>query len=385
MIISKINRTAMKVKKIILSSCRFLRMQQIRWKYHRLYCSMNRHKKYDKRVENAWMHKWKTLDKKVSIDSFRIFSPYIGPDLNIVPLETAAIYIDPCLNNVLYETLLEDKNLYDSLIGAENLPKTILKNMNAFFYDGNYSFLGRNITEYDLTQLLAEYNAVVIKPTMATGSGKGVRVFYRILDKFVEKSGLALSVRMLNDLYGCNYVIQERMQQLEFMATFNSCSVNTIRCMTYRSVKDDKVRFCNAVLRIGGKGKDIDNAHAGGVFCGIDAVGQLGSYVCNHLGQVCFSFNGIDFNNESRIIPDYEKVKAFAINIAERIPYMRLLALDIMIDVTGKPLLIEFNHKYFSYWLFQFTNGTAFGDYTDEVIDYVINQRNQNPLKAYYV
>lgn len=370
---------------MVLSSCRFLRMKQIRWKYHRLYCSMNKRKAVSKQAERAWKQKWAALDKDVSIECFRIFSPYIGTDLNIVPMESAAIYIEPCLNDVLHETFLEDKNLYDTILGAENLPKTILKNMNGFFYDGGHSFRGQNIAESELSQLLAEYDSVVIKPTMATGSGRGVRVFYRTHDEFVEKSGLILSIKMLNDLYGSDYIIQERMQQLDFMTMFNSCSVNTIRCMTYRSVKDDKVRFCNAVLRIGGKGKDIDNAHAGGVFCGIDKEGKLGNYVCNHLGQIHSSFNGIDFSRERRIIPDYEKVKDFAINVAGRIPYMRLLALDIMIDATGKPILIEFNHKYFSYWFFQFTNGAAFGEYTDEVIAYAISRRNQNPLKAYYL
>lgn len=375
----------MKIKELILLSCRFLRMKQIRLKYRRLYCKMNKQFQYDKCAETAWLHKWKALDKNVSIESFRIFSPYIGTDLNIVPMESAAIYIEPCLNDVLHESFLEDKNLYDTILGIENLPKTILKNMNGFFYDGGHTFLGQNMTEFELSQLLVEHNAIVIKPTMATGSGRGVLVFCRTHDKFVEKSGLTLSIKMLNDLYGYNYIIQERMPQLDFMAMFNADSVNTIRCMTYRSVKDNKVRFCNAVLRIGSKGKDIDNAHAGGVFCGIDENGKLGNYVCNHLGQIHTSFNGIDFSSEKRVIPDYENVKDFAINVAERIPYMRLLALDIMIDATGNPILIEFNHKYFSYWLFQLTNGTAFGEYTDEVIDYAINQRNKNPLKAYYI
>ena len=48
----------------------------------------------------------------------------------------------------------------------------------------------------------------------------------------------------------------------------------------------------------------------------------------------------------------------------------RLLALDIMLDEQGNPKLIEVNVGGFSAWLFQYTNGSAFGQYTDEVISF---------------
>ena len=192
---------------------------------------------------------------------------------------------------------------------------------------------------------------------------------------------MILSKEVLDSQYGSNYIIQECMQQMAFMASFNPSSVNTIRVMTYRSVKDDDVKFCNAVLRIGGKGSDVDNAHAGGKFCGIDQNGVLGKYVCDFLGRKDTIFNGVDFTRE-KIIPNYDTIKTFSINVASKIPYMRLLALDIMIDASGTPRLIEFNCTSFSYWLFQFTNGCAYGQYTDEVIEYAIKNHHLFPMKA---
>ena len=58
------------------------------------------------------------------------------------------------------------------------------------------------------------------------------------------------------------------------MAQFNSTSVNTLRIVVYRSVTDNNLYVTNSILRIGLKDSVIDNAHAGGVFIGIDNNGN---------------------------------------------------------------------------------------------------------------
>lgn len=50
--------------------------------------------------------------------------------------------------------------------------------------------------------------------------------------------------------------------------------------------------------------------------------------------------------------------------------HQRLVALDIMLDDKDEPVLIEYNIRAFGIWAFQFTNGSGFGKYTDEVIEY---------------
>lgn len=44
-----------------------------------------------------------------------------------------------------------------------------------------------------------------------------------------------------------------------------------------------------------------------------------------------------------------------------------------MVDKTGEPRLIEFNSDAYSICFFQFTNSTALGEYTDEIIEYCKN------------
>lgn len=48
-----------------------------------------------------------------------------------------------------------------------------------------------------------------------------------------------------------------------------------------------------------------------------------------------------------------------------------------MLDESNEPVLIEYNIRAFSVWLFQFTNGSGFGKYTDEIIEYCIEHKRE--------
>ena len=167
-----------------------------------------------------------------------------------------------------------------------------------------------------------------------------------------------------------NYVVQKAMAQSTFMSQFCKTSVNTIRIAVYRSVKTNIPTVINAIIRIGKDGSLVDNAHAGGMFVGVDKDGILGKYCCNQYGETVSIFNGIDFSSATYQIPNYKRVKEFAEKVASALPHQRLLALDVMLDENDNPVLLEYNIRAFSVWLFQFTNGAGFGEFTDEIIEY---------------
>ena len=127
----------------------------------------------------------------------------------------------------------------------------------------------------------------------------------------------------------------------------------------------------------------MDNAHAGGGYVGIQSDGRLCHKVLNQYGESCTVFNDIDFTQEHRI-PHWDRVVEFAKYIGANVPHHHLLALDIMLDKEGNPRLIEFNCKAYSMWLFQFTTGGAFGDYTDEIIEYCCAHRDQNKFQLLF-
>lgn len=60
----------------------------------------------------------------------------------------------------------------------------------------------------------------------------------------------------------------------------------------------------------------------------------------------------------------------FAERVLEQIIFGNLVALDIALNENGAPILIETNVGGFSGWLFQFTTGSVFGEFTDEVMEY---------------
>lgn len=329
------------------------------------------------RNEKEWLAKWNSYGIKYSPLSFKIFTKYVGnDDLNIIPLEICSGIVEPVLTPESYRDYYNDKNSYDELFSEFLRPETLFRNINGEYYNAKYEPI-TNIDEL-IQNLSKSYRQIIIKPTREA-SGRGVQLFKIENGKYVSKSGDVLSENYLSKNYKSNYIIQDVVRQSSFGAQFNESSLNTIRVVTYKSVKTGKIHVINSIMRIGAKGNCIDNAHGGGMFVGIDMNGKIGKYACNWLGETKKIFNDIDFENNEYIIPNFDNICKFAVNVSDKIIYHNLVALDIALNENCEPVLIESNIGGFSAWLFQFTNGSAFGDFTDEIMDYCI--KNYHSLK----
>lgn len=188
------------------------------------------------------------------------------------------------------------------------------------------------------------------------------------------------SIRNLIAYYKGNFVIQECLKQSPFTAQFNPTSVNTFRIFTYKSVRTNEVHVLGIVFRMGKENTFVDNNHAGGKYIGILHDGSFANHcVFDQYGNTYTTFNGIDFSKSKYTVPDFKVVIDFSKSVAERIFHNRTLDLDVMIDLQGNPKLVEFNVDMCSPWLYQFTTGPVFGQYTDEVIDFIQNiKKNRN-------
>ena len=324
--------------------------------------------------EKAWMKKWSVLGKADPI-YYRLFSHYIGPNLNIISEDICRNIVEPILDPLKYVPYYSDKNIFDKLFKSGTLPSTILRKMNGFYYDTEYKqiFIQRD-DELQYILQNCTLDKIVIKPTVESCSGNGVRLFQNRNGLWRDlESGDALTLAYLNTRYGSDFIIQDCLEQADYMSYFNSTSVNTLRLTLYRSVVTNECHVPSAIIRIGADGSLIDNAHAGGGCVGINVEnGVLCKKVLNQYGECKTIFNGIDFSQHHQI-PNWNKIVDFAKYIGSVIPHHRLLALDIMVDKTGEPKLIEFNCEAYSMWLFQFTMGPALGEYTDEIIEYCKN------------
>ncbi len=352
-----------------------LRMRTIRFyrnSYRRLLCKNNIHNKKCP-GEDAWITKWSAFGTPDPV-FYRLFYHYIGADVNILPEDFSRAYIEPVLNPRLFASYYSDKNVFDKLFPKGVMPKTILRRMGGFYYDADYNSVIL-LSTADVKEILNKsgLSKVVIKPSVGSSSGRGVCFFCKIdNDWFNLEDNARLTLDYLNENSGKDFIIQECLKQSEDINYYNSTSINTLRLSLYRSVKNNKCYVTNSIIRIGNKGSLVDNAHAGGAYVGILQDGTLTKKVLNQYGQTATEFNGIDFTKDHNI-PNFEEIKEFAKMIGSNLPHLRLLALDIMIDEKGRPRLIEFNCLDYSMWLFQFTSGSALGEYTDEIVEYCKN------------
>lgn len=364
---------------LIKSICRKCIFAILEWRYRKQYTKLLRRNaiaSVKAPSEECWMKKWSVLGNPKPV-YYRLFSHYVGEDLNIIPEDICRTVVEPILDPAPYVPYYSDKNIFDKLFRDGTLAKTILRKMGGVYRDAAYRKVEANDTT--LMALLAESGCskIVIKPSVDGESGRGVKLFRYEQQQWLEIGNNAqLNCAYLEKNYGDDFIVQACLEQHESLAYFNPTSVNTLRLSLYRSVKTDECVVTRAIIRIGGKGALVDNAHAGGGYVGINPDGSLCHQVLNQYGETRSEFNGIDFTQEHKI-PHWNRIVEFAKYIGQNVPHHRLLALDIMLDKEGNPRLIEFNCKAYSMWLFQFTTGGAFGDYTDEIIAYCCANRDK--------
>ena len=329
--------------------------------------------------EDVWTEQWKSLSKFVNKDYYRVFANYVGQNVDIVPDDICHNVIEQILNPQTFRGCIDDKNLFDILLSTNFsvpvTPVTVLRCVDGVCLDACYN----PITEVNKSIESNVFSRLVAKPTFASSSGKSVYFFVRQNGgNFAEaKTKRLLTVDLLKELLGENFIVQQYLEQSSFMAQFCPTSVNTIRIATYRSVVTNEVHVLNSIMRIGHNGEYVDNAHAGGCFIGVFQDGRLGKYLCNQYGEKFSSFNGLDFQTSDFQIPNIERVWDFSRKVARSVPHLRLLQLDVAIDKEGNPRLIEFNIRAFSPWLYQFTTGPAFGRFTKEIIEYCVLHRKE--------
>lgn len=332
--------------------------------------------------EDEWVTKWKQLSSYVNRKFYRTFSTYIGYDINIVPDDICHNVIEPILNPKRYISAFEDKCLFDKMLwssfNSNVTPPTYIKNINGVYFDCDYKTI-ESVNDV-IKRIPHEVKRLIIKKSIDSSSGRGISFVYRDDNgNFIDtETKEILSDAYFKKYFEKNFVVQKVVKQSTFMDQLCKTSANTIRMAVYRSVETNEPHVINTIIRIGKDGSLVDNAHAGGMFIGIDSDGNLGKYCCNQYGEKETVFNGVDFTSNKLTVPNFDKIKSFAENVATALPHQRLLALDIMLDENNEPVLLEYNIRAFSVWLFQFTNGTGFGEYTDEIIDYCKQNITEN-------
>ena len=348
--------------------------------YHKLYERIIKlHSEYALPVEgeDEWLAKWRQIDPKIKPTAYRIFSHYVEHDPHILPLETCLAYFEPVLNPIEYRPYYSDKNMFDRIFGSEHTLGALLRQINGVFYTPDYQPVALNNTT--LNQMLEGNEAIIIKPSVDGESGRGVRKFTHDSDGiWTDSDNEALNLNYLNTHYRGNIVVQRCFRQSDYLAQFNPTSVNTLRIFVLRRPTTGECVIPSVVLRIGGKGAIVDNAHGGGRFVGVDAVGTLHHEAGDFLGNRYHEHNGIDFQTETYRIPNFYTILDFAKYMGNQVLHHHILAFDICLDNKNNPYLMEVNVHGFGGWIFQFCGQPTFGPWTDEIIEWC---KHRHPRK----
>lgn len=107
-----------------------------RYKYGSLYKKCLRvnnipNKKVD--GEDEWIEKWSVFGRKPDVTYYRLFSHYIGCDINIVPQDICHNYIELILDPFSFVWYYADKNVFDRLFPSGYFPKTFLRRVRGIY------------------------------------------------------------------------------------------------------------------------------------------------------------------------------------------------------------------------------------------------------------
>lgn len=352
----------------VILSYKRLRCYQLHSGRSKRQLAINGFKNEPQAGEDEYIRLWSQITKRVEPYSYRLFSHYMGNVPYIIPEDIGQSYLEHYLDPVRFCDFYNDKNLYPQYMNLKgHLPKTIARRISGGqMLDEEYKPLKQLPTELP-------YEALILKPSVDTGSGKGVMRFAKSSDGYYSDN-----VKLTDDFlmqYSQDFILQEAVRQHAFFMNLNETSVNTMRLCLYRSVKTEEVILTGGVVRVGHKGAYVDNAHMGGRYVGILAEnGELMKTTFDQDGRKKDIHNDIDYSKVHMTIPNWEEVKRFALYIGEQNRHCRLIALDVSMNELGVPILIEINVAGFSYWLQLFTGQDPFAGHVDEVIEYCLKK-----------
>lgn len=267
------------------------------------------------------------------------------------------------LNNFKLRHAYVDKGIYDIWFADVNRPRTIVKNIGGYFYDDNHS-----ISRQEALERCKNLESAVSKPTQEGMWGEGVNVFSS-KDGFTDKG---VRIEDVFTSYGMNFIIQERVKQHEEMNKLNPTSLNTLRVLSYR--QGQEVFILYVVVRIGRKGKNVDNETAGGINADIDlSNGTISDGAFGTPSEKRILKTDVGTTLKGFHIPGFDKLISIVKNLHLRLPYFNLVGWDFGIDETGIPILIEWNR---CPDLSQTAHGPAFGDMTEEIFCRIRNVKD---------
>ncbi|GEM_PF-3714399 len=251
-----------------------------------------------------------------------------------------------------------DKAYLDRFVHAARTPRCVIRNASGRFLNRDFAL----VTMREAESIMNKYDALVIKPTIYTHTGNGVKLLNKPYD-----------LAAIHKEYKSDYVIQLPIRQDERMKLLNSSSVNTIRINS--ALLDGEGVIMSCFVKVGQAGKFADNSGNSRFFIGIDPeTGRFFDYAIDHDMNKHDSIpSGFSFGGTP--VPAFDRIKTM-IDAAHRcIPHFGLAFWDVCIEEDGEPSIIEVNLRDPDIIIAQATGTPFLGKYTSRVMEYIKNNR----------
>ena len=175
-----------------------------------------------------------------------------------------------------------------------------------------------------------------------------------------------------------DYIVQELLYQHRSLSILNESSVNIIRIVTV--FINDTIKMVTAALRIGGEGDFTDNVEhedgSGMTVVGIKHDGSLLPVGYHSNGQkVYMTYKGILFKDYK--IPKFHEMISLAIREHTKYPRTRFIAWDFTLDENEEIIVMEYNTKSPGVLYYQYVNGPLFGEYIEEILNFVAARKGR--------
>lgn len=130
------------------------------------------------------------------------------------------------------------------------------------------------------------------------------------------------------------HLLEEKIIQDNKMSFLNKSSVNTVRCITFKT--RDRVEVAFTFLKVGRKGSFVDNGGAGGILVGIDKLtGILNS---NGYDEYNVQYEKHPDNNvifKGYQLPDWDEMREMCKEMAKVVPTVNYVGWDVAYSEKG--------------------------------------------------
>lgn len=314
-------------------------------------------KHYGKKISLKWHKEYYAISGKFD---YRFFPEY----LYIPAYERLS-------NSPKYFECFQDKNVTSLFLKSVDFVKDVevyIRCMNGVLYDSNFDIIKLD----DAVKLLSDKKNFFIKLSVDSNSGRGCRICH-ILDGVDVDTGDKI-IDILHS-FGKNYIVQKIVVNSFKLKQLNPTSLNTFRVITY--LLDGKIYHTPTILRIGRMGNFLDNAHAGGIFIGVDDSGNLLDTAFTEFGDRYDKHPDTQILFKGYCVEEFPRILEVAHKLQSLFPQVRIIHWDLTIDENNDIVLIEANMRGGGIWLPQMAHGKSpFGDNTARILEIIRKNKN---------